>query len=77
VDETLHINHKCNIDWSIIFFTLFLTFAVAAKVYFMPKYYKSTVTIEVKPEDDKSQGFSMGGAAAMLLGGAAGSSTYL
>ena len=63
--------------WSIIFFTLFFTFAVAAKVYFMPKYYKSTVTIEVKPEDDKSQGFSMGGAAAMLLGGATGSSTDL
>ena len=39
--------------WSIIFFTTLITLAIAAKVYFMPKYYKSTVTIEVKPEDNK------------------------
>ncbi len=63
--------------WSIIFFTLLITLAVAAKVYFMPKYYKSTVTIEVKPSDDEAGGFSMGGAAAMLLGGASGGSTDL
>ena len=63
--------------WSIIFLTLLITIFVAVKVYFMPKYYKSTVTIEVKPEEDQSQGFSMGGAAAMLLGGAAGSSADL
>jgi len=63
--------------WSIIFFTIILTLAVAAKVYFMPKYYRSTVIIEVKPEDDKTQGFSMGGAAAMLLGDMSGGSTDL
>ena len=63
--------------WSIIIFTILITFAVAVKVYFMPKYYKSTVTIEVKPEDNKAGGFSMGGAAALLLGGGAGGSTDL
>ena len=59
--------------WSIIIFTLLITLAVAVKVYFMPKYYKSTVTIEVKPEEQNAGGFSMGGAAAMLLGGGGGS----
>ncbi|MBU1667506.1 hypothetical protein KKC13_03750 [bacterium] len=63
--------------WSIIFLTVLITMAVAIKVYFMPKYYQSTVTIEVKPEDDQSQGFSMGGAASLLLGGSAGGSTDL
>ena len=63
--------------WSIIFFTIIVTLAVAAKVYFMPKYYKSTVTIEVKAEDQDAGGFSMGGAAAMLLGGGAGASANL
>ena len=63
--------------WSIIFFTIIITVAVAAKVYFMPKYYKSTVTLEVKPEETQAGGFSMGGAAAMLLGGGAGGSTNL
>ena len=63
--------------WSIIFFTFLITFAVAIKVYFMPKYYKSTVTIEVKPEESEVGGFSMGGAAAMLLGGGAGASANL
>jgi len=62
--------------WSIIFFTIILTLAVAAKVYFMPKYYKSTVTLEVKSEE-KSGGFSMSGAAAMLLGGSGGGSANL
>jgi len=63
--------------WSIIFFTLLITTLIAIKVYFMPKYYKSTVTLEVKPTDDQGGGFSMGGAAAMLLGGATGGSTNL
>ncbi|CAA6812567.1 MAG: Unknown protein [uncultured Sulfurovum sp.] len=60
--------------WSIIFFTLLITFGVAIKVYFMPKYYQSTVTIEVKPQEDDTKGFSMGGAASMLLGGGGSSS---
>ena len=59
--------------WSIIIFTVLITLAVAIKVYFMPKYYKSTVTLEVKPEETQAGGFSMGGAAAMLLGGGGGS----
>ena len=63
--------------WSIIIFTLLITFAVAVKVYFMQKYYKTTVTLEVKPEENQVGGFSMGGAAAMLLGGDMGSSTDL
>jgi len=63
--------------WSIIFFTLIVTLAMAAKVYFMPKYYKSTVTLEVKPEEQDAGGFSMGGAAAMLLGGGGGSTANL
>jgi uncharacterized protein involved in exopolysaccharide biosynthesis len=63
--------------WSIIFFTIIITLAVALKVYFMPKYYKSTVTIEVKPEEQDTGGFSMGGAAAMLLGGGGGSTANL
>ena len=63
--------------WSIIFFTLLITLGVATKVYFMPKYYKSTVTIEVKPQDNKAGGFSIGGAASILLGGGSGSITSL
>jgi uncharacterized protein involved in exopolysaccharide biosynthesis len=55
--------------WSIIFLTLFITTTVAIKVYFMPKYYKSTVTIEVKLEDGKSKGFSGGASALLGLGG--------
>ncbi|KIM08313.1 MAG: hypothetical protein KU29_04260 [Sulfurovum sp. FS06-10] len=58
--------------WSIIFLTLLITSIMAVKVYFMPNYYEATVTIEVKPEDAQGQGFSMGGAAALLLGGASG-----
>ena len=62
--------------WSIMFLTLFITTVVAIKVYFMPKYYKSTVTIEVKLEEDQSKGVSLGGAGALLgLGG--GTSTNL
>ena len=63
--------------WSIIFFTIIITFGIALKVYLMPKYYKSTVMLEVKPEDNKAGGFSIGGAAALLLGGASGDSTNL
>ena len=63
--------------WSIIIFTILITLAVAVKVYFMQKYYKSTVTLEVKPEETQAGGFSMGGAAAMLLGGEIGGSTDL
>lgn len=63
--------------WSIIFFTLLITFGVAVKVYFMPKYYKSTVTLEVKAEDEQGGGFSMGGTAALLLGGVGGASPEL
>ena len=56
--------------WSIMFLTLLITTAVAIKVYFMPKYYKSTVTIEVKVEEEESKGLSLGGAGALLgLGG--------
>ena len=56
--------------WSIIFFTLLITTAVAIKVYLMPKYYKSTVMLEVKTEDEKSPGLSLGGAGALLgMGG--------
>lgn len=64
--------------WSIIFLTLLITSIVAVKVYFMPKYYKSTVTIEVKPQEDKSGGFSLGGAGALLgLAGVGGSTADL
>jgi len=63
--------------WSIIIFTILITLTVAVKVYFMPKYYKSTVTLEVKPEETQTGNFSMSGAAAMLLGGELGSSTDL
>ncbi len=56
--------------WSIIFLTFLITFFVAVKVYFMPKYYKSSVTLEVKVESKKAGGFSLGGAGALLgLGG--------
>ena len=58
---------------SIIFFTFLITFLVAIKVYFMPKYYKTTVMLEVKADGEKGAGFSMGGAASLLLGGAGGS----
>ena len=52
--------------WSIIFLTLLITTIVAVKVYFMPKYYQSTVMLEVKVEDEKSSGLSLGGAGALL-----------
>ncbi|CAA6810133.1 MAG: Unknown protein [uncultured Sulfurovum sp.] len=66
-----------NYKWSIIFFSFLITSAVAIKVYLMPKYYKSTVTIEVKPDDNKVGGFSMGGAASLLLGGGSTGTTNL
>ena len=56
--------------WSIIFLTFFITFFMAIKIYLMPKYYKSSVTLEVKSESTKGAGFSLGGAGALLgLGG--------
>lgn len=62
----------------IILFALFITAVVAIKVYFMPKFYQSTVTLEVKSEEGKSQGFSLGGAGALLgLSGGGGASANL
>jgi uncharacterized protein involved in exopolysaccharide biosynthesis len=65
----------------VILFTLFFTVITVIVAYRMPKYYKTTTVIEVKPkQDDKSGGFSlgdaMGGAGALLgLGGLGGSSS--
>lgn len=61
----------------IIIFTLIVTLLVAIKVYFMPKFYQSTMTIEVKSEDGASQGFSLGGAGALLGLGGGGASSNL
>lgn len=58
--------------WSIIFITLLVTILAGIKAHLMPKYYKSTVTLEVKSDDSQSSGFSMAGAASLLLGGAGG-----
>jgi uncharacterized protein involved in exopolysaccharide biosynthesis len=63
--------------WSIIFLTLLITTIVAVKVYFMPKYYQSTVTIEVKPDEEQAGGFSLGGAGALLGLATGGGSTNL
>ncbi len=55
----------------IFWFTFLLTLVTVIVVYKMPKYYKTTTVIEVKPKkDDKSSGFSLGslGGAASLLG---------
>ena len=64
----------------IILFTLFFTIITVIIVYRMPKYYKTTTVIEVKPKtDNKSGGLSLGslgGAAALLgLGGMGASSS--
>jgi len=59
--------------WSIIFLTLIITALVTIKIYLMPKYYKSTVTIEVK-ESEKGQAFSIGGAALLSMVGGSSSS---
>ena len=62
--------------WSIILLTFFITFFMAINIYLMPKYYKSSVTLEVKSESKQGGGFSLGGAGALLgLGG--GSDTSL
>jgi len=56
--------------WSIMFLTFLITFLVAINIYLMPKYYESSVTLEVKVEGTKAGGFSLGGAGALLgLGG--------
>lgn len=56
--------------WSIVLLTFFITFFMTIKIYMMPKYYKSSVTLEVKSEENKGGEFSLGGAGALLgLGG--------
>jgi uncharacterized protein involved in exopolysaccharide biosynthesis len=52
--------------WSIILLTFFITFFITIKIYLMPKYYKSSVTLEVKSESKKGGGFSLGGAGVLL-----------
>ena len=62
--------------WSIFFLTLIITLITTAIAYRMPKYYKSTTVIEVKPKADDRGGFSLGGAGALLgLSGVGGSSS--
>ncbi len=61
---------------SIIFITLVITIITAIIAYRMPKYYKSTTVIEVKPKAGEGQGFSLGGAGALLgLSGGASSNS--
>jgi len=63
---------------SIIFITLLITIITAIIAYRMPKYYKTTTTIEVKPKAGESQGFSLGGAGALLgLSGMGGGSSSI
>ena len=62
--------------WSIFFLTLIITLITAAVAYRMPKYYKTSTVIEVKPKADDKGGFSLGGAGALLgLAGAGGDSS--
>lgn len=69
----------------IILFTFFISLLVVVIVYRMPKYYKTTTVIEVKPKSDSKQGgLSLGGlgsAGALLglagLGGAGNSNAAL
>jgi uncharacterized protein involved in exopolysaccharide biosynthesis len=62
--------------WSIMLMTLIITVITAAIAYRMPKYYKTSTVIEVKPKAGESGGFSLGGAGALLgLGGLGGGST--
>ena len=63
--------------WSIIILTVLITTVLTIKIYLMPKYYKSTVTIEVKPDESQGQGFSMGGAALLSMVGGTGSTSSL
>lgn len=62
---------------SIISMTLLITIIAGIIIYKMPKYYKTTMTIEVKPKAGDSQGLSLGGAGALLglAGISAGSSS--
>jgi len=54
--------------------TMMITMIVAAIAYRMPKYYKSSTVIEVKPKAGDQTGFSLGGASALLgLAGVSGS----
>ncbi len=62
--------------WSIMLITLLVTVITAAIAYRMPKYYKTTTIIEVKPKPGDRGGFSLGGAGALLglpTGGGVGS----
>ncbi len=52
--------------WSIFFITLLITAVTAVVAYKMPKYYKTTTVIEVKPKPGDRAGFSLGGAGALL-----------
>ena len=62
--------------WSIFFLTLIITLITAAIAYRMPKYYKATTVIEVKPKADDKGGFSLGDAGVLLgLAGGGDSST--
>jgi len=62
--------------WSIMLITLIITVITAAIAYRMPKYYKTTTVIEVKPKAGEGGGFSLGGAGALLsLAGMGGGST--
>ena len=59
--------HKAFIFW----FTFILTLITVILVYRMPKYYKTTTVIEVKPKSDDKGGFNLGnalGGAGALLG---------
>jgi len=63
---------------SIFLITMLITIVAIAVVYRLPKYYKTTTTIEVKPKDG-SKGFSLGsGAGALLsLAGVGGGATNI
>ncbi len=50
----------------IFFLTLVITLITIVIAYRMPKYYKTTTTIEVKPRAGESSGISLGGAGALL-----------
>lgn len=52
--------------WSIFFITLLITAVTAVVAYRMPKYYKTTTVIEVKPKPGDREGFSLAGAGALL-----------
>jgi len=61
---------------SIFLLTFLITLITAIIAYRMPKYYKTTTVIEVKPKPGENGGFSLGGATALLgLSGLGGAST--